>query len=99
MAAALTLRWTNKATLLPNVSPARARAANGSHIHPRLQDCLLLLRMTTEEAKIYSRTSLGLEAGDVWEFLDFLKDKPDKQSGMVDMTPDQDNKDSLMTPC
>jgi hypothetical protein len=35
----------------------------------------LLLRMTTEEARIYAQRTLDLEAGDVLVFLDFLKDE------------------------
>jgi hypothetical protein len=58
----------------------------------------LLLGMMTEEARIYARMSLGLEAGDVRVFLEFLEDKHDKRSGMIDTTPNQDNKDSLMMP-
>ena len=58
----------------------------------------LLPRMTTQEARSYAQTSLGLEAGDVWVFLDFLKDEHDKRSGMVDITLDQDNEDSLTMP-
>jgi hypothetical protein len=58
----------------------------------------LLLRMTTEETRIYAQTSLGQEAGNVWVFLDFLKDEQDKWSGIVDMALEQSNKDSLTTP-
>jgi hypothetical protein len=54
--------------------------------------------MTTEEDRSYAQTSLGLEAGDVQVFLDFLEDERDKRSGMVDTTLDQDNEDSLTTP-
>jgi hypothetical protein len=58
----------------------------------------LLPRMTTQEARSYAQTSLGLEAGNVQVFLDFLEDEHDKCSGMVDTTPDQDDEDSLTTP-